>query len=90
MLRELTSSQFSEWIAYCEVEPFGTVADRDLFGRLFTIIATFSGVKKKSGGHWNYRDFFPEEMESVKEKVKQSPEEMKEILMGLVKKGKAK
>jgi len=48
----LTASQFGEWIAYAELEPFGSAHETKLVGMICATIANFSDgsvLDKKTG-----------------------------------------
>lgn len=88
LLEELTSSQFSEWIAYGELEPFGTWTDDYRIARLSALVSNLAQAvwgDRKSRKWADIQDFLPAYLlDGVKEPTKeQSVEEMREIIYRL-------
>lgn len=87
LLRDLTSSQIAEWIAYSELEPFGAAELRKICGEICACISNFSGFEKENKTPFTGEDFFPDpikEREETKESGnKQTVEEMKTVLLGI-------
>lgn len=86
LLRQLTSSQLTEWIAYSMVEPFGTDIQDLRMGMICTVIANFftwaySDPKKKAKT-FQPKDFIPDYLaqEEKKAKPKQTTEDIRAIL----------
>lgn len=95
----LNASQISEWIAYAELEPFGSSHESSLWGMLCATIANFSQLIVRDGTKRKMfvpTDFVPDFLKKevvLEKKAGQTPEEMKAILMGLAgkqKRGKRK
>jgi hypothetical protein len=75
----------SEWIAYAELEPFGTGYIADLIGMLCATIANFSQMEVKEKGRrksWSPSDFIPDTITPPKKRIvkKQSVEDMANVL----------
>lgn len=61
MLEEISSVQFSEWMAFSRLEPFGY--EIDLFGHAITA-STIANVNRKKGKKaFAPKDFMPKEHE---------------------------
>ena len=89
MTQVLSSSQISEWVAYAELEPFGSTHENNLWGMLCATVANFSqlvvkdGVKRKMFTPADFvPDFLKEPAELVEKKKGQTIEEMKTVLLG--------
>lgn len=61
MLREITSEQFNEWIAFYGLEPFGFQAD--LYGHAITASTVFNVNRGKKTKALMPEDFLPKERE---------------------------
>ena len=82
LLQELDSYQIAEWMAYAQLEPFG---EQEAFWRSGMTASTIANVNRgKNTKAFKPEDFMP------KIKQKQSTEEIKEVMMTLVDKGKKK
>lgn len=83
----------TEWIAYAELEPFGTGIEDQRMGMICsTIMNAFISVYSQSKNPKWYapNDFIPEygKEQEVIEKKQQSVEEMKDVLMAIAGKNK--
>ena len=91
LLRELTASQFAEWIAYAELEPFGPAHESMLIGMLCATVANYSQMRVKDGvgkdKYWVPADFIPDPLIEPEEQHerKQSTGDMKTILEAIAK-----
>lgn len=82
LLQELDSHQIAEWMAYSQIEPFG---EQEAFWRSGMMASTIANVNRGK----NTKGFKPEDF-MPKIKQKQSAEEIKEVMMTLVDRGKKK
>ena len=85
----LSASQISEWVAYAELEPFGSTHESSLWGQLCATVANFSQLVVKDGNKRKMfvpsdfvPDFLKEPVEVVEKKKGQTIEEMKTVLLG--------
>jgi len=87
LLKNLTSSQISEWEAYNKIEPFGEWRDDGRVAMLCSVISNLAiRVHAKKGTKMtSAADFMPQWYEEKGVK-KQSVEEMKEVLLAIAKK----
>lgn len=86
LLRELTSKQLSEWMAYFMLEPFGPRREDERFGILACQVI---GPHLKKGKKVSINNFFPDRVELMgRKRRKQSWQEQMKILMPLVNKDK--
>lgn len=81
LLEQLTSSQLAEWEAFYKIEPWGCRVEDYRFGVVASTLLSPSIKKGRKVPKWN--EIFPEYVKTPK---KQSVEEMKSILMSMVKK----
>lgn len=89
MLDQLTSRQLSEWEAYDKLDPVGDWRIEFVGAKLESLISNLVNVLYAKKGHTptmtTALDFMPDWTgERQVEQKKQSPEEMKKILMGMV------
>ena len=81
----MSSPEFTEWMAFYSLEPWGNVQDEYQAG---IVSATIANVNRKKGSKaYRATDFFP--IRGEKKKA-QSQEELKSVLIGLVKSTKGK
>jgi hypothetical protein len=52
----MSSAEFSEWMAYAAVEPFGSQVDDARFGLVADVAAAPWGVKRPPGGWWAWAE----------------------------------
>ncbi|KKN42012.1 hypothetical protein LCGC14_0717720 [marine sediment metagenome] len=84
MLKCMTAKDLREWEIYYELEPFGAPALNLNFGRLLALFMNIhrgKGTSSVSAESVTFGDF-------AKRGIRQSVEEMKSVLMALVKEGK--
>jgi len=80
----MTAKDLREWEVYYELEPFGPPAMNLNFGRLLALFMNLyrgKGTSSVDAESVAFGDF-------AKRGIRQSVEEMKDVLMGFVKKGK--
>lgn len=66
----MSSTEFTEWQAFAEIEPFGSIRDDQHFG---TVVATLANIYRKKGAkriQWNdifklYEDRRPKEWQEL-------------------------
>jgi len=58
MLREMSSAQFAEWMAFAELEPFGGLREDYRAGLLMAVVANCAPFRGKGARVWNPWDFF--------------------------------
>jgi len=82
MLRELTSSELAEWMAFARMEPFGVIAD-DM--RAGIAPAVYINAHKREGAERiGPLDFFPWQEKKHEEPQALSPEETAAQLRGML------
>jgi hypothetical protein len=81
LLAALTSSELTEWIAYYNVDPFGS--EREDY-RMGSICATVLNSQRAKGKVFQPSDFIVD----FSKPKQQSPEEIKAVLFGLAKRMK--
>jgi hypothetical protein len=82
MLRELTSAELAEWMAFARLEPFGVMAD-DMRAGLAP--AVYINAHKREGAeHVGPLDFFPWQEKTRAEPPVLSPEETAAQLRGML------
>lgn len=57
--REMSSAEFTEWIAYAELEPFGGSIDDSKYGMLMAMIANIHRDSRKHPQAFAAHDFTP-------------------------------
>ena len=77
MLRELSSVQVAEWIAYYNLEPFGFTTD---WLRTGVVAAMIANVNRKKGT----KAAMPEDFVPNKRKKRQSVSEQRSVLQQIV------
>ena len=82
LLRQLSSNQIAEWMAYSQLEPFG---EKEAFWRAGMIASVIANAhKSKKTRPFKPEDFMPKFRTKVE---RQSTDEIKEVMMSLVGKG---
>jgi len=66
----ISSSEFTEWIAYSEIEPFGSIRDDQHFGTVVATIYNVNRGKHKKAIQWNdvfqlYEDRKPKDWQQL-------------------------
>lgn len=57
--REIDSPEFSEWMAYAEIEPFGPIREDLRAGQVAALIANVNRDPKTKPDAYTAEDFFP-------------------------------
>ena len=90
MLQHMTSFQFTEWMEYEKLEPFGADHERNLTNWVCSTIANFSqmmckGEKEGERKLWQPNEFIPDPKEDPKPIVqkKQTQEELMTALKAI-------
>ena len=85
----LSEEELTYWMAYNLISPFGDFRQDVAGAQICAVLANINRDKKKRPNPYEIRDFLP--FNPRKQQKKQTVEEMKEVLTGLVistKKGK--
>lgn len=85
LLAEVSWQELQEWHAYYKVEPFGEQRADIRAGLICTVIANSAFGRKKGSKAYQIKDFLLFQDTEHSSPKKQSVEEMKHLLMGLVK-----
>ena len=91
LLSQISSAQFSEWIAYSILEPFGSTREDDRAGVICSTIGNCGFAKKKDNTPFKPEDFFPDVVKLVEKNLgltderpeKQDIADIKKILMSM-------
>lgn len=86
MLEQMTASQFAEWMAYAEVEPFGPQADDIRHGQLMSMTANINRDTKARPAAFTAADFMlapPPRPEVPEETPQQLATRIKSELFGM-------
>lgn len=83
--REVSSAEFTEWMAFAEIEPFGSHYDDLRAGTIATMLANVNRNHEKRREPWGALDFIPwnehhRDTESVGPVLLEDPEAQSEML----------
>jgi hypothetical protein len=56
----VSSREFTEWLAYARLEPFGSVADDQRMAQLLALIANVNRDPQRRRRPWSPEDFLPQ------------------------------
>lgn len=73
LLRNISSKELTEWMAYSSIEPFGYESDYRMHALIASVIAEVNRDRSKKKSPYTINDFMPkkeEEKQSVFQKLK--------------------
>lgn len=89
LLARIDSRELTEWMAYYEVEPWGSEIDDHRFGTVASTIANVNRDPKKRSQPYKPNDFFPRRDEAWDQDIEQNGMMWREFIAPFKKRGGA-